>query len=293
METPQITTEQIPENALPSLVPEPNGAAPEVKKEEPKNDMTSDKFAALAKKDKLLSKKSQDVSQLETRAKDLMAKAEAENKRLDNIRKNATLNPLEAMKELGLSYEKVTEWILNKEKPTADTQFEVLRGELRELKELQAAKDKKQEDDAKTFAQKQGEQTINSYKDSIDQYVKSLPEEYDLLNYLDSKGLINAREIIFNAVEITNTNYGKIPTIKEACDGVQEYLTGELDGMLGVVKHFKNKVPQKEEVKTPDGATPTTTLSNSMSSGTTSRLPAQTEEERIQRAIQAMIATEK
>lgn len=307
MEIPPIVTETLPASALSTMDPPTMGdekkpeappAEPE-KKPEAKPDPTGEisaRFAALAKKDKALSKRAADLAAQEKAAKDALAKAESENKRFDSIRQKALENPLEAMKELGLTYEQVTEFILNKEKPSANMEIAALRRDLQTIREERERERKESaEKEAKT-REEQTNQVIGNFKTSIGEFVQGKAEDYELLNYLDSKGLTNSTELIFRGIQAVHADKGKIPTIKEAADGVQEYFLKEIESLIDSVKHFKSKYGKAETkpgpMVTPDGSVATTTISNSMTPGTSSSSPALTEEQRIARALAAMKAAE-
>jgi F0F1-type ATP synthase membrane subunit b/b' len=283
MPEPEVTPVVTPE------VPTNGAAEPKVEppKEAKPSELVSDKFAALAKKDKMVSKRAQEVSELEKTIKEREAKIQSESARLEAIRKTASLNPIEAMKELGLTYEQVTEFILNKEKPTPDAKVEALRQEVEDIRKTAQAEREKLKAEAEELTKKQSQQVVDNFKATIGDFVKKNAEKYELIQKLDERGLINAKELIFRGIEMVHQDKGVFPTIEEATEGVQTYLLTELEAVIANVKHFKDKAV----VKTPEGATPTSTITNSMNSGIATNLPAATEEDRIRRAIAAMDAT--
>lgn len=255
----------------------------------------SSKFAALAKKDKIISKRTQELAAQEKSVKEMLAKADAENKRWADAKARAIENPLEAMRELGLTYEQVTEFILNKEKPTPNMEIAALRKDLETLRQQQKEEKENSTKAAKEQAEKQNQETIENFKSSLGEFVSENKDSYELLNALEDRGLIVPKDLIFRGIQMVHRDKGVIPTNKEAADGVQEYLLKEIENVIQSVKYFKDKYGTKEPTKelTPDGSIPTTTLSNSMSPGMGANLPSMTEEQRIQRALQAMSAAEK
>lgn len=278
-EAPKQVTQDI--KPTESAVPPGNGAAP-------KEEEVSSKFAALAKKDKAISRRAQEMAAKEQAIKEREQKLQAENLKFEELRNKARMNPIDAMKELGLTYEQVTEFILNKEKPTADSKLEMLRQELEAFRNETKTERQKAEEQIKKHKAELDNQAVDSFKSSIEEFIHSAPEDYELLNQLDNKGLINAKELIFMGIQRVHRDHGRIPSIKEASDGVQAYLLQELESLIDSVKHFKGKYSKAAPEKTPDGATPTTTLSNSMGTSMASQLPAATDEERVQRALRAM-----
>lgn len=300
MEQPQIVTEQVPASAIPpvKLSPEESKAAEQKveapKEPEKKEESVSSKFAALAAKDKAFQKRQQELSEKEKVWQDRLAKAEATEKRFEELKRTAKLDPVKAMKEaLDIDYEYTTEFILNKGKPSADAKYEQLRQDMVAFMEST----KKEKEEAKAAEEKRNAEYVNSTiaqtKQSIDQYMKSDPKKFEFLNFLDSKGLVDADELIYQGAELTHKQTGKIPTIAEATEGVQEYLLGQFEELVNQVSYFKEKYGPKgvAATKTPDGATPT--ISNSMNGGTEPRTPAANEEERMRRALAAMEAAEK
>jgi hypothetical protein len=296
MET-QETPVLDPQTPPPTDAPNGEDKAPEPTPEPEKKieEEVSSKFAALAKKDKAISRRAQEIAAQEKAAKDLLAKAEAENKKFEAMRQKARENPIEAMKELGLTYEQVTEFILNKEKPTPDMAISQLREEIQELRRIREDEKKKAEEDTRTAQERQNQEVIANFQSSIGDFVQSNAADYELINFLDKKGLIDAKALIFRGIQMVHQDKGVVPTIKEGADGVQTYLLGEIESLIENVKYFKDKYskPAPEPEKTPDGSIVTKTISNDMGSGMATSLPAMTEEQRIQRALAAMAEAEK
>jgi hypothetical protein len=279
------------ETQAPEATGTPQTTQPEQKPAE--KNIASDKFAALAHRDRQISKKAQEIAAAEARVKELQTKYEAQLKEFEETKKGALSNPLEAMKKLGLTYEQVTEYILNKEKPTPDAKLEALRQEMMEWRQAQEMKEKKALEDAQKQKEEGKNQAVTQYKESIAEYAAG-SKDLELLNYLDSKQLINLKDMVYNGIVMVNRDTKKIPTIEEACAGTQEYLLGQLEEVINNVSYFKNKyAPKQPQEQTPDGSTPVRTLTNDMTSGTPGGTPAYSEDERIRRALKAMEAAEK
>lgn len=263
----------------------------------PPVDDVSSKFAALAKKDKMLSRRAQDAAAQEARAKEMLANAEAKNKQFEDAKRLAQTNPTEAMKILGLTYEQLTQFILNQEKPTADMEIAALRRDLQTIREENERKEKEREQKAKDDLENNNKQIIDNFKNEIGDFLQSKPEEYELLNFLDSVGFISAKDVIFEGIRTAHAQHKKIATPKEAADIVQEYLTNQIDTLIQSVKFFKTKYGKTEPPAPPTeptGATTTTkTITNDMSPGMGNQLTALTEEQRMKKAYDAMIAAEK
>src|SRR5271166_1356124 len=89
----------------------------------------ADRFAALAKKERAIQKQLAEVKQREAKAKEW-----------ETLKASAASNPLKALEVLGISYEQLTNYILNGQKPTADLQVKQVQDELAKLKQDQADK---------------------------------------------------------------------------------------------------------------------------------------------------------
>src|SRR5687767_14150950 len=93
----------------------------------------SKKFAALAKRERLL------------RQKEEQAKAQWDAvQRFEQARKQAKSNPLGFLEEAGLSYQEITDYLLNDSKPSPDAQIQALREQIeQERRERQEAEERK------------------------------------------------------------------------------------------------------------------------------------------------------
>jgi hypothetical protein len=115
--------------AAPEGAPEAPAPAPEPAPEKPR----ADRFALLARKEQDLLRKQQAVKQQQQ----ILAQQAEQLRAFEQAKKQALLNPLDALKQLGLTYEQITEFVLNDNKPTPNAEVMSVRQELEEFKRSQ------------------------------------------------------------------------------------------------------------------------------------------------------------
>jgi hypothetical protein len=237
--------------------------------EEPKKTVPpgADRFAALAKKERAIQQQSE---QLKVR--------EAKLSEFETIKRTATQNPLKALEILGVSYEQITEFILNGQKPTADLQVSSVKQEIEELRrerELEKEAAKKAQSDEYEKVQEQ-------FRAEIGSFVANNAHQYELT------ALYKGEEIIQATIEQHYEATKKVLSIKEAADLVEQYFEDQV--RTGHSKKFQAKQEPKTEGQ-PAKETERTkapTLTNGLTSSAPSMLPAKTEADRINRALAAL-----
>jgi hypothetical protein len=269
---PEATTEQVP--TAPVVPPE----APKVQ-EPPKEEMklASGQFAVLAKKEKAIFRRAQEIAEKEKQIQE----REGKLSELDKRREGYKLNPLQALEDAGLSYQEITDFILNKEKPTPDAKLEKLRMEVEQLRKQTEEERKKAAEESQRLAKENEAAAISEFQSQIKGFVEAHKEDYDVIHLLGAEGMI------WQGIVDTHAQTGKIPTIKEAADGVMKYLQSQLDEVVPKTKWWATKTAAKAEEKTGEKTPGSQTLTNDMSSPATT-LPATTEAERIKRALAAL-----
>lgn len=269
-----IATAAVPDPNLPAT--KPDVASP------PVDDKSAAQFNALVRKEKGIFKRQQELEAREKVIAEREAKAKADLERWESIHGSAKTNPLKALKDLGLEYKDVTDFILNQEKPTVEAEIKAIRDEIINFRKQTEEEKKAAAEEAKKEAEKRNQEVVQEYQNQIASFVEQNADEFDLVH------LFGAHAMIFSGIQTAYNETGKVPTIKEAAKGVQDYLSSKMDDLIPKTKWYQAKHPKKEEPKTPDGSKPTTTLSNSMQPGMGTQLPAQTEQERIKRALAAL-----
>jgi hypothetical protein len=221
----------------------------------------SAKFAALSRKEKQIRQKE---AQIESRLKEIDEKLAQINVNSQTstpveepFESRLKKNPLEALKSIGLGYEKLTELALNDGKLTPEMQLELVRQELDQkyMSELEKVKQQLEERDKQSEEQKL-EATVNSFKNQIKNFVATNPD-YELIQAND------ASEVVFEVIEEHYKENGRILETKEAADLVEAQLLEEAQRLFKLNK-IKSKFGTSEVVqKTQPKASPT--LSNTQS----------------------------
>jgi hypothetical protein len=241
--------------------------------ERPKQPIGADRFAALARKERQIQKQ---LSDLKTQQSRLTS--------IEQARKEAAVNPVKALESLGLTYEQITNFILGGNKPTPDLEVKAVRDEVDRLRQEQATRDQAQQEAAKRQAEKEYNDIITDFNGEIKGYIAANKDQYELTS------MYQGEEIVYQTIEQHFANSGKIMTIKEASDLVEQYFEGEVRRAQGTKKFQAQPKPevkgQSQRESVAKQSSPT--LSNEMTSSAPSLLPAKTENDRIQRAMAAL-----
>lgn len=243
----------------------------------------SSKFGALAKKEKAILKLKQDLSLREKDVQDKYSKYQEFETKKTQAKSNPSL-ALKMLEEMGLSYEDLTNAVLNDGKPTPEMQVKSVKDELEEFKK-QLQKDKEEEERTQKERQEQEySKAIEEFKTKINSFVEN-KDEYELIN------AYGQQELIYSTVEQHFDETKNVLSIKEASDLVEKYLEGEVDKALKLKKMQSKLAPkQPEEPKSKEpsfmksGLEPKS-LSNEITSSVPSMLPAKTENDRLKRAL--------
>lgn len=246
--------------------------APEVKPEEPKKeeDPFSKKFAALSKRERMLKQKEAQINkrmqELEARLKSVEApKAEEVKKPNIPIERRLRENPLETLKELGLSYEKLTQLALNDGQVPVEDRLTLMKEELeaKHQAEIEAIRNELIERDKKSEEQKYKE-VVENFMAELTDFVNTSPD-YELIRAND------AVDVVYEVIEQHHSKTGKILSHKEAADHVESHLLQEAQKLLKLKKlGYKEPVPAPEKKASSQPVAPT--LSNDASASLSNKV---------------------
>ncbi len=193
----------------------PSGAKPEGapaapapgEKQEPQ---MSARFAALAKKEK-------EVRAQAARVKEAEAKLKAFEERESAYR----ADPMKLLQDFGHTYQGLTERILNDGNPTpaqvaqaVNKDIQAIRSDLQRRDQEAAAKAAQ----ARTQAEAEA---VAGFREEVNDFVKAEPDTYELINLYGQQGLV------FDTVEAHYKETGKMLSLKDAADKVEQYLWDE------------------------------------------------------------------
>ncbi len=282
--TPATTAAEVLNGAAPvaEAPPEP---PKEPAKEAPKEpEFMSDKFAALARKEKTLVKKSQELSSLKAdieKQQSALKSQQEEYQRWLKIKENAKLDPDSYLSEAGLTYGYLTERALKGDKGDPKAILEHTEKRLSEFEKRQEEAKKQAEEAAALKAKEEWEAQLQGFAQSISDFVDENADTYELIKIHDQKALI------FDVIQ-EGARRQKVISVKEAAEKVENYLAQQVEKALES-KKFKEKFsPVKKEVAPPAKDSGTPTLSNNMSTSTPHTSPAITDKERMERALAAL-----
>lgn len=265
-----------PSNPVASEAPSPEsdlGKAPIPQVSEPKKDPLSPKFAALTRKEKELRTREIALKERESKASSWESESKGFKER-----------PLEFMAKHGLTYEQLTHMILNDGKPTQDQKNSSLEEKVTNLQKQIEDREAHQKAEAEKQAQAQVEQVVASFKSDIIDFISKNSEAYELI------ATASAQDTVYEVVEEHYRETGRVLTISEAADLVENHLFTESQKFLGL-KKFQKKEPSSDPSSHPGSSKPepisSKTLSNSMSSSASSSRPL-SEAEHLERAIQLL-----
>lgn len=220
------------------------------------------RFTALSKKEKDLRQREQQIEQkildFEARMEELQAPKEPEVEEVKKLPLEYRLkrNPLEALESIGMTYEQITEMVLNDGKMTPEMQMRLMKEDIQtdyktkfEELENKLLEKERQEEEANY------NQTITQFKEDINNVINS-SEEYDLIQANE------AYDLVYDVIEQYYQENGRILDTNEAADQVEQYLEEEIRSLTEKSKKIKSfrSTPTSEVVEKPRQSP---TLSNS------------------------------
>jgi len=257
-------------------------------KPEAKEDPQSKRFAALAKRETALVKRDQELKSREAALTEKEKTLGNWDQRESDRKKEVALNPLKALEYYGISYQQVTDFILQGERPTPGMEVKAVRDELQDFKKQAEDERNKLIEDQKRAVQAEHEDTLKRFKENVSDFVKTNADKYELTAMEpDSVDIIVATiEEHFQRTKAA-TGKGIVLSKDEAADLVEKHFEAEHLKRAQAKKFAKaNPEPQPEpKAKPPSAATQQPTLTNNMSPTTPSVTPALTDSDRIKRAL--------
>ncbi len=202
-------------------------------------------------------------------------------------------NSKAALELLGMDYNQLTESLLNDGKPPPEVEINKVREEFTQYKSEQEVKEKEREEQLKKSAEEREQQAVGNFKKDISQYLSDNKNRYELIDFEGQQ------ELVFSVIDehytrTTNpeTGVGKVMSIQEAADKVEEFLEKkEIDRKkLSKVQTLWNAVPkvfqEKAAKQVENQVRKPSTLTNQLSATQqTPRTRPMTDEERVQRAV--------
>lgn len=271
----------IPQEPTPEA---PKEASAPAQLAEPKEEKLSPRLETLIKRE-------QAALQAETRAKKERAELEERLAKYQDF-ESAKENPLKALELLGLNYDQLTQTLLKNGEIPPEVQIKRIEEKFDSFKSAQEQAEARRNQEARTQAEEQEKKAVSNFKTEILTYLDDNKTRYELVAFENQQELVfDVIDEHYNRTLDAETGIGKVMSISEAADKVEEFLEQKYNKSreLNKVKALWSSVPKgvlKQAVKpeTKPSQKPAT-LTNQLSAHPTQRKTPVTDEERIQRAI--------
>ena len=218
-------------------------------------DQFASKFADLSRKEKALRERESEYEskfeEMERRLAEYEAKSQEPEVDWEQMLRN---DPLGALEEAGLGYDKLTELALNDGKLTPDMQIAAMREEIerdykRKFEDLEERLQAKEEAEAEEYYNNIQE----NFQHEIGNFVRENGEDYELI------AASEADSLVYDVIEEHYNETGRILDLKEAADAVESYLEEEAGKLMKLKKLSRRLDVNPEEIFEPDSQV---TLSN-------------------------------
>ena len=204
----------------------------EASEEGSNQDQFASKFAALSRKEKALRERESEYDSRFEEMEKQLAEYEQSNQEPEIDWEHMLRNdPLRALEEAGLGYDKLTELALNDGRLTPDMQMKAMREELendyqRKFEELEERLNVKEESEVESYY----DSVQENFQDEIVGLVHSDPERFELVQASEADGLI------YDVIEEHYNETGRVLEIEEAADAVESYLEEEAGKLMRLRK---------------------------------------------------------
>jgi hypothetical protein len=256
----------------------------------PKTSEVSAKFSALAKKEKAIVEQSRANKAAESKLAEREAAIAARESKIKESEALWDTDVFKALELRGYDYNKLTMMQLEGKTAVPETDpVKIAKKTIDDFKKEQADAKQAAEEASKkaaTVAKQKEEADLkaawDSYNSEVTQFVEENKDTYELINTYAQQALIA------ETVDAFYQKNKRVLSVKEASDMVEAYLESEAEKALntkkigGKVKVTTAAAKKEEEPRI------TKTLNNNMQPTSASVLPAQSEADRMRRAMAAL-----
>jgi hypothetical protein len=227
----------------------------EPQQEESSQDQFASKFAALSRKEKALRDREAEYESKFEEMERRLAEYETQSQEPEvDWEQLLRRDPLRALEEAGLGYDKLTELALNDGKLTPDMQMSAMREEIerdykRKFEDLEERLVAKEEAEAEEYYNSVQE----NFQHEIGSFINENNETYELINASE------ANELVYDVIEEHYNETGRILDLKDAADAVESYLEEEAGKLMKLKKLSGRLDYNPEELFEPESQV---TLSN-------------------------------
>lgn len=256
---------------------------------------------AAAPKEESISPKLSILMERERQAlnRERMAKTQEERlkERLKKIEdfESVKTDPKKALDMLGLSYDDLTQSILNDGQVSPKLEIQQLRDQIDQLKnQLSQEKSLEAEEKKKEVAEKESK-AVTDFKGEIREHIKSQASRYELIDFEQAEDLVF--EVIDEHYMRTMdqaSGVGKIMSIQDASDKVEQFLEKKYLSARekNKVKAFWSNMPKVQEAlqKKPETSQPPKTLTNNLATRVQTKQTRPSEDQRVSQIVQEHLA---
>lgn len=244
-------------------------------------ELASPQLAILAKREKALQKQREELAKTK---QEIELKLQEVN-RFNSVKQNARQNPLKILEEAGLTYDELTQFVLNGNKPTPEMESQSVKTEIQKLREEFESKEKLRAEQEQKIQEQREQEAIETFKGNIQSFITQKPDDFELCNMFPE-----SIDLIYNTIEAYFAETNKVMSTEEAAKLVESHYEDEVARVYKAKKVQSKYSPQtKVETEKQDGFQPSSskTITNTMSQ-TVSGLSNVTEQDRIKRALAAL-----
>lgn len=247
----------------------------------------ANRFAFLAKKEAAIVRQRHELkAQMEALStqRSEVEKLRAEIEQAKGRKASYRSNPLAALEDAGLSYKELTDFILNNNTVSTESQIKALQDKISEVESARQRDHQEREEHSKRQAAEREVQVIAEFKNEISNFISSKKDEYELTNLYDSS------DLVYDTVEAYFEKTSKVLSIPEACQLVETYLEKQVEKSLQTKKlGSRFQKPAEESIAKSDPQAPRRTLNNqNYTSSTPSMVSPKVESDRMSRALAAL-----
>lgn len=244
------------------------------------------RFAFLAKKESALQKQRAEIKA----AREAMTAQQAEIEKIrqeieaaKSKKSSYRTNPLSLLEENGLTYKELTDYILNNNTVSTESQIKAIQDRLDETEKRREQEKLEAQKRAEDQAREREAQVIQEFRSEISSFIKAKAETFELT------ALYDGSDLVYDTVEEYFNKTGKVLSIPEAVELVEKYFESQVEKAAKTKKlSSKLAAPSKPQDDTRQPA-PTRTLSNTKyTSSTPSLVSPKVESDRMARAMAAL-----
>lgn len=267
------------------VVTEAVAATSEVSKEaaKPTKALDSVRFAAIAKQEAKLQAERERIKA----ERESLAPLQEQIKAHEEARKAAFSNPLKALEGLGITFEQLTDFVLNGEKPTAELQVSEVDRKLNEFRKEQDAEKQKALQEEKSKIEAEQSKVLADYKQELYEYIDSNKTKYELIH------TFNEQDQVYQLVAAYAEQHQKVLSHQEAADLIEQELEKQVEKANSTSK-FKAKAqpqqPTQADIKRQIPANSNRTISNQLTATAGSKPIKLSGEDQIKAAAQTYYA---